>query len=251
MEKIHTQESVKERKPMPKAARVALIAAVIAALLIGGAAAAGAYISSEDQAVRVAVRELQVLRDMGIIAPELKLDGSEGRIIRFDETAGSAYWFFRKVPAKYSIQSWGGKYSVVVDVDISTGKILSLSLTARADEDAVPVPGKELKLEDSGEVLYYYENFADLFDPGMTVGEMCGKLCEYWGYAGYSIADTADANYEISGPTPTEDSLLTDCYSPYITVYFEGDQAGVPQYLSVMDLPQGANLIIGMSHAVG
>jgi len=252
MEKIRSEEKpIKKR--MGRTLKITLIAAAVVALLAAGALAYGTYITSESQAIEVAKRELQVWKDMGIITADVTLDGDTTRITQYNlYPAENVGWPHRILNPCYCIQSYGGKYSTVVYVDTLTGKITNLSLQARPDEDAEPVPGKEFYSEDNDRTFYYYENFGDLFDPDMTVGEFCAKLADYWGYDGYTIGRTEDDFYGADSDGPADDALLTDCYSPYITVYFDGDQEDAAQYIEVTDLPSGASIIVGVhGHAVG
>ena len=50
-----------------RAARVALIAAIIFVLLIGSACAAGLYVNSPEQAWKIAQREIQKMKDLSLI----------------------------------------------------------------------------------------------------------------------------------------------------------------------------------------
>ncbi|NCB51886.1 MAG: hypothetical protein EOM54_08415 [Clostridia bacterium] len=250
MEKIQSKEKP-VKKHMGKPLKITLIAAAVVALLAAGALAVGTYITSESQALTVARRELQVWKDLGLITADVTLDGENTRIYQYDED--TVYkWPYRILNPIYCIQNYGGKYSTVVYVDTLTGKITNFSIQAWADEDAEPVPGKELVMPESDRVLYYYENFGDIFDPNMTVGEFCEKLADYWGYDGYTIGRTEDDFYGADSDGPADDALLTDCYSPYITVYFDGDQQGVPQFIQIYDFPGGAYIVVGIhGHLVG
>lgn len=63
------------------AARVALIAAIIFVLLTGSAYAASLYVNSPEQAWKTAQREIQKMKDMGILSQEVQIDGKAERII--------------------------------------------------------------------------------------------------------------------------------------------------------------------------
>ncbi|MEI3085056.1 MAG: hypothetical protein V8S87_03085 [Oscillospiraceae bacterium] len=77
------------------AARVALIAAIIFVLLTGSAYAVGLYVSSPEQAWKTAQREIQKMKDMGILSQEVQIDGKAERIIELPEKKGSDYYFGR------------------------------------------------------------------------------------------------------------------------------------------------------------
>lgn len=251
MEKLHLEERSSKR-PTGRALKVTLIAAALAVLLMAGALAVGSFITSEGQALAVARRELQVWKDMGILTADVKLDGENLMIWKDEEGSFQTDdWPHRILNPIYYIRNYGGKYSTNVCVDTITGKIIDLTIQAWADEDAEPVPGKQLVVQPDDQVFYYYENFGDIFDPAMTVGEFCAKLADYWGYDGFTIRRKGEdfRGDDLEGPAG---ELLADCYSPYIPVYFHGDQEGAPQYIQVMDLPSGAVLMVGVwGHSLG
>lgn len=253
MEKIRSEEKLTQ-KPRGRALKITLIAAALAVLLMAGALAVGNYITSESQALAVARRELQVWKDMGILTADVKLDGEDLMIWRDEEGSFQTKdWPHRVLNPIYYIRNYGGKYSTVVYVDTLTGKIINLTIQAWADEGAEPVPDKQLELgpNNGNEVAYYYENFGDIFDPDITVGEFCQSLADYWGYDGFSIRRKGE-DFRGDDPEGPAGELLSDCYAPYIPVYFHGDQQGAPQYIQVMDLPGGAVLMVGIhGHALG
>lgn len=252
MEKIRSEEKpVKKR--MGRTLKITLIAAAVVALLAAGALAYGTYITSEAQAIEVAERELRVWKDMGLITADVTLDAENMKLLKYEPNSSiDQNWPHRILNPTYYIRNSDDKYTTVIYVDTLTGKIINLSIQAWADEDAEPVPGKEFYSENNDRMFYYYENFGDLFDPAMTVGEFCSKLADYWGYDGYTIGRTEDDFYGADGDGPADDALLTDCYLPYITVYFDGDQEGVPQYIQVYDYPNCAWIGVGVhGHALG
>ncbi len=251
MEKIRSEEK-SNKKHVGRTIKITLIAAALAVLLMAGALAVGSYITSESQALAVARREFQVWKDMGILTADVRLDGENLMIWKDEEGSFQTDdWPHRILNPIYYIRDNGGKCSTSVCVDTITGKIINLTIQAWADEDAEPVPDKQLMMQPDDKVLYYYGNFDDIFNPTITVGEFCAKLADYWGYDGFTIRrkGVEFRGDDLEGPAGEP---LADCYSPYIPVYFHGDQEGTPQYIQVMDLPDGAALMVGVwGHSLG
>ena len=84
-----------------------------------------------------------------------------------------------------------------------------------------------------------------VFPDGITVGRCCAMLAEYWGFGGYTI---------LGDDGTMRDKLLTDfAGAGYITVFFAGDQSGVPMYIQLEGFTAGEeiSLLIGTNHLVG
>ena len=86
-----------------RAARVALIAAIIFVLLTGSAYAVGLYVSSPEQAWKITQQEIQKMKDMGILSQELQIDSKAERIIELPEQKGSDYYFGRLFKRSYAV----------------------------------------------------------------------------------------------------------------------------------------------------
>ena len=90
-------------------------------------------------------------------------------------------------------------------------------------------------------------NYSDIVPDGMTVGLCCAMLAEYWGFGGYTI---------LGDDGTMQDKLLTDfAGAGYITVFFAGDQSGVPMYIQLEGFTaepgEEISLLIGTNHLVG
>ena len=97
-----------------------------------------------------------------------------------------------------------------------------------------------------------YDNTDDLVSPELTVGELCAALAEYWGFEGYTLSGTENTDYGWDTEAPAEDSLVKDILDgPYITVYFDGDQEGVPMYVELYTVSGATVMSIGTNHLVG
>lgn len=248
--------SLSERsKPMKKRIlRTVLIAAVIASLMCVAVYAAGALINSPEQAVKVAEKEIERMKELGLLSEEVALQG-EAQTFEMPERQGDDYWYGRLFPHSYVVRwaGWEQKYFVDLFVDTMRGKIVKLTIEASADADD-PV-AYESDWDGDGIVEKYYANFDDVFPPELTIDEYCSLLNEYWEFDGYTLVNTVeDRFYNLDVPAPDGSSQLTsisEIDNYYLTVFFEGDQSGAPMYIQLGHYPGRVNLIIGTNHSVG
>lgn len=188
-------------------------------------------------ALRILNRELRVMNELGIITKELEF--SRGELIIDLEGAPMHFQLFKRddMPT-FSLITYGDAVPLRADVNVNTGKIVSLTLTAPPGPDEKPSRELPYAGKDGG-TCYFYANFQDLLEPGVTLGEFSGKLCEYWDYSGYTL------------PYADPDKPLTDYCQNRVEVYFEGDEAGVPQYIELYDFANGATILFGVRHSLG
>ena len=235
-----------------RAARVALIAAIIVVLLIGSACAAGLYVNSPEQAWKTAQREIQKMKEMGILSQEVQIGSEAKQIIERREETDPEFYFERLFKRRYDIRVYGdGKYAVNLYIDMETGKITYLSVSAKADEN-------DEKVERAcwnGEKAYYPANYDDIIPADMTVDKLCTLLGEYWGFTGYSLSGTKDGFYRYDTDVPSGDMLVSELGDePYLTVYFDGDQSGVPMYIDLYGFigdGGGVYVNLGTNHGIG
>ena len=235
-----------------RAARVALIAAIIFVLLIGSACAAGIYVNSPEQAWKIAQREIQKMKDMGILSQEVQIGSEAKQIIERREETDPEFYFERLFKRRYDIRVYGdGKYSVNLHIDMETGKITYLSVGAKADEN----DGLAERAGWNGEKAYYPANYDDIIPADMTVDKLCTLLGEYWGFTGYSLSSTKDGFYRYDTDVPSGDMLVSELGDePYLTVYFDGDQSGVPMYIDLYGFigdGGGVYVNLGTNHGIG
>ena len=235
-----------------RAARVALIAAIIFVLLIGSACAAGLYVNSPEQAWKIAQREIQKMKDMGILSQEVQIGSEAKQIIERREETDPEFYFERLFKRRYDIRVYGdGKYSVNLHIDMETGKITYLSVGAKADEN----DGLAERAGWNGEKAYYPANYDDIIPADMTVDKLCTLLGEYWGFTGYSLSGTKDGFYRYDTDVPPGDMLVSELGDkPYLTVYFDGDQSGVPMYIDLYGFigdRGGVYVNLGTNHGIG
>ena len=235
-----------------RAARVALIAAIIFVLLIGSACAAGLYVNSPEQAWKTAQREIQKMKDMGILSQEVQIGSEAKQIIERREETDPEFYFERLFKRRYDIRVYGdGKYAVNLYIDMETGKITYLSVGAKADEN----DGLAERAGWNGEKAYYPANYDDIIPADMTVDKLCTLLGEYWGFTGYSLSSTKDGFYRYDTDVPSGDMLVSELGDePYLTVYFDGDQSGVPMYIDLYGFigdGGGVYVNLGTNHGIG
>ena len=235
-----------------RAARVALIAAIIFVLLIGSACAAGLYVNSPEQAWKTAQREIQKMKDMGILSQEVQIGSEAKQIIERREETDPEFYFERLFKRRYDIRVYGdGKYSVNLHIDMETGKITYLSVGAKADEN----DGLAERAGWNGEKAYYPANYDDIIPADMTVDKLCTLLGEYWGFTGYTLSGTTVGFYRYDTAVPPGDMLVSELGDePYLTVYFDGDQSGVPMYIDLYGFigdGGGVYVNLGTNHGIG
>ena len=197
-------------------------------------------------AKRLAEGELRRLQDLGIINPDVAFDGDLEYCAYADgnesENRTSTHGFYAR--------DYSGKYLINFRIDDEvTGDIRSASFEAAADEDEEATG----TVEWDGETYYYYDNFDDIFPIDLTVGQLCDKLAQYWGYGSWKLEDKYDEFYAEMFAAPDKDMLLKDLPEGnyYATVYFEGDQEGAPMYFQKMHFPGRVCFMFGEGHAVG
>ena len=256
-----------ERIVRMKKKRIIALALAAALLLSFSIVAYAGYqsVATPQAAERVAREQLQVWKEMGILSPEFELEGEAYRIGELEERTGNDYWYGRLFPHRYQI-SWafhlaedgGPKYGCCLNIDTLNGKIVQADLYAAPDADEPTVGETTLDMGGGEErTVFFYENFDDIFPADMTVDRFCSLLADYWGFSGYTLAETVDeAYYDAHWDPVAGDSLLKDMpkLNPanyYLTVFFEGDQEGAPIYVSLGNYPGYVGLHLGISHGIG
>lgn len=239
-----TQTQKKPRR-VGRKARIVLIAAVLALLLAACGYAVGRVINSPEQAWEITKQEIAKMQDMGILTDTLHLPDEPNYVMERPENdgyMGESYWYGRIFKHSYCVMATDEDYLFNLFVDTMSGKITKLSIEARADEDD----------ETDGELSM---NYYDIVPKEITLGSFCALLNEYWGFGGYSLASTVeDEFYHYATEVPRTDALLTDfANEPYLTVFFDGDQEGVPMYIELSSYahPYGVYFTVGTNHSVG
>lgn len=249
----------KKKRGTRKALRIVLIAAAIAALLTACGYTVGRLINSPEQAWTVTRQELGRMRDMGILSHEIEIPQEAALVTEHPENGGymdEGYWYGRIFPHCYAITAVGDKYRFHLNVNIATGKITKLSIEASPDEGDAPVESEGTSWFTGEPTVSEVDvNFDDIVPADVTIDEYCARLQEYWGFSGYTIADTVeDEFYHYDAEPPAGDTRLIDTANgPYLTVFFDGDQEGVPMYIELSSYvhPNGVYFTVGTNHAIG
>ena len=243
--------------------RVLTFALAAVLLLALGVSAFAAYsaVGTPQAAERVTKEQIEVWKEMGLLVDGVVLDGEARDVYEFEERSGGDYWYGRLFPHHYDVRFYGteGKYSCVLHVDTLSGKITYLSIEAKAAEDAVPVREETIEGADGQEPesWYFYDNFEDIFPADMTVDRFCTLLAEYWGFTGYTLADTVDEMYydahweAVDGAALLRELSSDTRVNYYLTVFFDGDQEGAPMYVQLAQFPGRVSMMVGTNHAVG
>ncbi len=233
--------------------KIVLIAAVIASLLSLPAYALTEYLlNSPEQAQKQALEEVDRLNELGIIQVNLEPDQEAMKIFKTQGQELGLDFFHRIIYPNYHVQLFDGKYKFVTQLDMASGKLQFISITAKADEEDRVYQEENSLSDGSSQTLTRYDNTDDLVSPELTVGELCAALAEYWGFEGYTLSGTENTDYGWDTEAPAEDSLVKDILDgPYITVYFDGDQEGVPMYVELYTVSGATVMSIGTNHLVG
>lgn len=238
--------------------RIIALALAAALLLSLGIVAYAAYdvVSGPKAAERVALEQLAVWKDLGLLSKEIEFDGPAAYIKEQQAEQGGDYWYGRLFPHCFDVRFSNEKYACQLKVDTQSGKIVLARISAHPDETDEPVA-----INSSGEEksTFVYDNFDDIFPTDLTVNDFCSRLAEYWGFSGYRIGTTVDDYFAdcekqwppIDGTMPLKDMPKLNPTQYYLTVFFEGDQDGVPMYIELGNYPGYVDLTIGNHHSIG
>lgn len=232
--------------------RLVLLAAVLALLLAACGYAVVRAVNSPEQAWEITQQEISKMKDMGILADSLRLPKEYNYIMENPENDGhmpeSNYWYGRIFKHSYCVMATDEDYLFSLFVDTMSGKITKLSIEARADEDDEHAFDELTSLDLS---MNYYE----IIPKDITLDKFCSLLNEYWGFNGYTLASTVEETfYHYNTEIPDGRKLLSDyANAPYLTVFFDGDQEGVPMYIQLYSYahPSGVYFTVGTNHAIG
>ena len=251
-----------ERIVHMKTRRIITLAIAATLILALGITAYAGYqgVATPEAAQRVALEQIEVWKEMGILSQNVVFEGDADAIHEFEEENGGSYWYDRLFTHSFDVRWYCNmqdrtdrqKYGCNLTVDTLTGKIRFADLNAAADENDVPV--RESQTAEGNRTLYCYDNFDDIFPTDLTVDRLCTLLAEYWGFSGYTIAKTVDDFYgteydPVDGSTLVKDLQSNSIY--YLTVFFEGDQKGAPMYIQLNQYPGDVSLMLGTNHGVG
>ena len=86
---------------------VSIFLSVLLILMLSGAASAeGELIKTEKDAVEAAEQELEVWKEMGLLCPEVSLEGEPDSIVEIEPRTGDDYWYGREFSHAYEVRWW-------------------------------------------------------------------------------------------------------------------------------------------------
>ena len=125
------------------------LAAVLILSLSVTAYAVKTSVASPEAAQKVALQEIEVWKQMGLISKDISFEGDANQIVEIEEHTGSDYWYGRFFPHSYDVRwhlgpiDWGDqeppselvrrKYGCNLRVDTLTGKITQAYIDVRPE----------------------------------------------------------------------------------------------------------------------
>ena len=217
-------------------------------------------VNSPQLAEQIAREEIEKMKEMGLLSKAVTIEDGPAEFVRFFNEPEALYRTDRPYFAvRWYLDSWYGnnwegedRYSVIVDVDAQSGKLMLVTIEAAATEDAEVVFDTSAQMYNeenpqANEVWLYHENFYDIFEESMSIAGFCDLLNEYWEFDGWSLAG--------GGALNTNDLLLTvsggHSASRYVVFTFDGDEAGKHMYVSIAEFPGRVCLCFGPSYPKG
>ena len=209
--------------------------------------------SDEEKAAHDSTQyALNELYEMGILGIPHTLKTGENSY--FDLEEAKTGFFDRKIPECYyaNCPTEEGDW-VSIFVDKETGKALACSIDIYAQDGDEKLDREPIDTgNENHDKIYYYDSFDRLMREDMTLDEFCTSLCDYWGFDGYTISGTKYEDYGYDTEAPAGDTLIKDLMDkPFVTVYFDGDQDGVPMFIELSCFPGHTHFSFGYTHMVG
>ena len=84
--------------------RVFLIAAILAALMGASAYAVKTSVASPEAAKKVALQEIEVWKEMGLLSPDICFEGEPNNIVEIEEKQANDYWYGRLFTHSYDVR---------------------------------------------------------------------------------------------------------------------------------------------------
>ena len=196
------------------------------------------HLSAEQEtALAAAQAALDELYDLGLLSSHHHLDPVKASYLGVTEPDQKANTFNDRIlPPCYQVscgteeENWVSLY-----VSIESGKALACSIATRPQEGDAQLDKEPIDMD--GRKLYFYDNFERVMREDMTLDDYCALLNDYWGF------DTEP---------PAGDTLMKDLMdAPFVTLYFEGDQEGMPMFLEGSYFPGDTHFTFGFFHMVG
>lgn len=206
----------------------------------------------QEAALTAAQAALDELYDLGLLNTHHTLDLSPLDHAEITEPDKKATSFNDRIlpPCYYVNCSTEEGNWIVIYVSIDSGKALACSVDIRPQEGDPQLEKEPIDMGNGD--MYYYDSFARVMREDMTLEEYCTLLNDYWGFDGYTISGTQYADYGYDTQPPAGDTLVKDLMGqPFVTLYFAGDQEGMPMFLEGNYFPEDTHFKFGFFHMVG
>lgn len=238
--------------PAQPAATDALVATEAPAPAEASAAPEVTLTEEQQAALAAAQAALDELYDLGLLSTHHHLDPVKASHLGVTEPGEKATTFNDRIlPPCYQVscgteeENWVSLY-----VSIDSGKALACSIATHPQEGDAQLDKDPIDMD--GRKLYFYDNFERVMREDMTLDDYCALLNDYWGFDGYTISGTQYADYGYDTQPPAGDTLMKDLMDqPFVTLYFEGDQEGMPMFLEGNYFPEDTHFNFGFFHTVG
>ena len=206
----------------------------------------------QEAALAAAQAALDELYDLELLSTHHHLNPVKASYLGVTEPDQKATSFNDRIllPCYYVNCSTEEGNWIAIYVGIDSGKALACSIDTRPQEGDPQLEKDPIDMD--GRKLYFYDNFERVMREDMTLEEYCTLLNEYWGFDGYTISGTKYADYGYDTQPPAGDTLMKELMDqPFVTLYFEGDQEGMPMFLEGSYFPGDTNFTFGFFHMVG
>ena len=206
----------------------------------------------QEAALTAAQAALDELYELGLLSTHHHLDLSPHDHAEITEPNKKATSFNDRIlpPCYYVNCSTEEGNWIVIYVSIDSGKALACSISTRPQEGDAQLDKDPIDMGNGK--LYYYDSFSRVMREDMTLEEYCTLLNDYWGFDGYTISGTKYADYGYDTQPPAGDTLMKELMDqPFVTLYFAGDQEGMPMFLESHYFPGHTQFSFGFAHAVG
>lgn len=206
----------------------------------------------QEAALAAAQAALDELYDLGLLSTHHHLNPVKASYIGVTEPDQKATTFNDRIlPPCYQVscgteeENW-----ISIYVSLDSGKALACSIATRPQEGDAQLDKEPIDMD--GRKLYFYDNFERVMREDMTLDDYCALLNDYWGFDGYTISGTQYADYGYDTQPPAGYTLMKELMDqPFVTLYFEGDQEGMPMFLEGSYFPGDTHFTFGFFHMVG
>lgn len=231
------------RRKITRRARYMLAALALCALCACGSKPA---VTDKAGLVEQCGLGLDTLRELGLFTAEFEVttedyvpDYEYEGYDPYPELPEDRYEGVITLRGYYSAESAEYKYSYSLDVDTDTGKITGLLINAKPRKDWVPF-FVGFRSSPSNAALGFYDNPEALFDPEMTLGQVCAAWAQYQGYERWELPEGAGGDVSFIDAQELEVWNIGYSGSGGITAAFYRGGKKAPEYYAFNYTPAAA-----------